>query len=275
MPARTIDKHLGVETATAQKAEMADAHCHLDLFKDMALVKTSIERGVLTIVTDGINLETSKAALALSDNAHIFPAVGMDPETAISLSDSELDAAIGAVEELARTNARRIVAIGEIGLDYVKAWEEKKIVKQKMVFGRMLDLALELNLPVSVHARSAIADVMEILDAKGMKKVQLHYFEGDSEKAKQAEESGYMISIPPAATTARKAAIKYANINSLMAESDSPVVGKTPKDVEIAIGMVAEIKGIPFDRAAEALTLNTKRFFNIHPGRGHAKMARG
>ncbi len=250
---------------TAQKVDLADAHCHLDLISDTKIIHDAIEAGVSTIITDGINIATNRKALKLADWKHIFPALGMDPETALAIKEHDLEKEISETEELIRANANNIVAIGEIGLDYMKAWEEKKIARQKTVFGRMLDLALELNLPVSVHSRNSMNDVIEILHKKGLKKVQLHYFEGDSDQAKKAVELGYMISIPPALTTKRKVVIKYTDISNLMAESDSPVVGKSPKEVDISVQMVANIKEIPFDRAAEALTLNTKRFFNIHP----------
>jgi TatD DNase family protein len=123
-------------------------------------------------------------------------------------------------------------------------------------------------LPASIHSRNALKQVLYTLKEKKVEKVHLHYFEGDVEEAKEAERLGYMISIPPLESGKRKRVIKAISLDNLMAESDSPVVGASPRDVQTSVKLVAETKGIEFETAAEALTMNTKKFFNTHSKSG-------
>jgi TatD DNase family protein len=250
--------------ATKQKTEMADAHCHLDMIKDSELISRSIANGVKTIITNGINFSSSRKAIELSDGRNIFAACGVDPETASRLSEEALEDEMAKTIELIKKNRKRIVAIGEIGLDYTKAKDQQMKAKQQTVFEAMLEIAKLLDLPVSVHSRESLAIVMMTLRKKDMMKVHLHFFEGNVAEAKEAERQGYMISIPPIESSKRRLIAKDISINSLMAESDSPAVGESPAWVEKSIRMIAEMKTMQFEKAAEALTLNTKRFFNIN-----------
>ncbi|MCW6160139.1 MAG: TatD family hydrolase [Candidatus Micrarchaeales archaeon] len=269
---KQISREIAQMQQERQKVETADAHCHLDLISNPTVLINAINFGVHTIITDGINVATSKRALEISEGRYIFPAIGIDPETAVALNGKALDNEISQLVELARQNRGKIIAIGEIGLDYMKAKTDTEKARQKKVFERMLDLAKELDVPVSVHSRESMDAVLEILEKKKMEKVQLHFFEGNVEQAKEAEKRGYMISIPPTESSKRKQVIKDVSIDRLMAESDCPVVGKTPIDVEFSIHMIADIKGIPFMKAAETLTNNTKRFFGIETAKlGHIR----
>ena len=243
---------------TEQLPELADAHSHLDLLKDGVLLKESIDRGVGTIITCGVDYQTSVKALALSDYSVIFPEVGLDPENAL-LDDNGIDR----VCELARKNPSRIVGIGEIGLDFKKAVSDVDKEKQLEAFRSMIKLGIELDKPLTVHSRNSMKEVLEILESSGAKMVQLHYFEGGIEDAKKAAELGYYISVPPLESGKRAAAIKSFPIELLMAETDTPVVGKAPYDVAVSVRIVANVKGIDYYKAAELLTANTKRFFRI------------
>ena len=246
---------------TEQLPEFADAHTHLDLLKDDVLLKESISRGVGTIITCGVDYQTSIKAMALSDYSVIFPEVGLDPENAL-LSGNDIDA----VCELARKNSARIVGIGEIGLDFKKAVSEEDREKQREAFKSMIELGRELDKPLTVHSRNSMKEVLRILESSGAKRVQLHYFEGDKDDARMAAELGYYISVPPLESGRRAAAIKDFPLGLLMAETDTPVVGKAPYYVEVSVQMVANVKGIDYYKAAEVLTANTKRFFRIHAG---------
>ena len=145
----------------------------------------------------------------------------------------------------------------------MKAATFEQKAAQQTVFERMLDLAKELDLPVSVHSRDSMDAVLMTLKKKEMRRVHLHFFEGNVFQAKEAESRGYMISIPPIDSAKRRLVAKDVSIEMLMAESDCPVVGESPALVEKSIRMIAEMKGMVFEKAAETLTLNTKKFFNI------------
>jgi TatD DNase family protein len=250
-----------------QLFEMADAHCHLDMV-DPPLIQEAIRHGVLTMITNGVNFATNRMALGISDGKNVFPALGIDPQNALEIPDGDLDKEIMRNIKLIKDNASRVVSIGEIGLDYMHAKDFRQVAKQKTVFERFIDLAMEMNIPVSVHSRNSFEDVIETLKGKGAQKVHLHFFEGNVQQAKEVERLGYMISIPPLESSKRSRIMKEVSIDNLMVESDSPVVGSSPKSVELSVRMIAEAKMISIERAAEALTLNTKRFFNILPKPG-------
>lgn len=254
MPTKQVMRE---EERKAQKQELADAHCHLDIFGDMAAVRDSIERGVLTIITDGVDTRSNMRALELADNVNIFPALGIDPEHVPGLQDRELEFNVA----LIRQNRMRIVAIGEIGLDYKLAKSEPERRAQRKVFDSMLALAKELDLPVSVHARDAMEDVLSALGKAGLKRVHLHFFSGTEKQAEEAAKLGYMISVPPVSSAGRRKAVAHIPLQQIMAETDCPIVGKSPLDVEASVRIVAEAKGMAYEEARKAIVENTKRFF--------------
>ncbi|MCL5430250.1 MAG: TatD family hydrolase [Candidatus Marsarchaeota archaeon] len=266
MPEKLAVKEMQKMELQSQKLEMADSHCHLDML-DTASIMDSISYGVLTMITNGINYYTNKKALEISDHKHVFPAIGIDPDTAIQISDEDLDDEINRNIELIKANSSRIVSIGEIGLDFKKASTFELVAKQRTVFERFVDVAIELGLPVSVHSRDAMDTVLEILKEKKTELVHLHFFEGNVQQAKEAERLGYMISIPPLESSKRMHVMKDVAIDHLLVESDAPAAGKTPKDVEKSIRMIAAAKRMGIDKVAETITQNTKSFFKIH-GRG-------
>lgn len=256
------------EKITTQKTEMVDTHCHLDLVSDRKLIDESILHGVRTIITDGVSTKTNISTLEIADNRHIFPALGIDPENAMLIGAKGLDSELAFNYNMIKENRNRIVAIGEIGLDYKKADTSKLVEQQKKVFIGFLQLAKELDLPVSVHSRESMDDILAILKENSMEKVHLHFFEGNVQQAKQAEREGYLISVPPIESSRRKQVIKFVSIDSLVVESDAPVVGASPKFVEVGIKTIAGIKGISFENAAGLLTTNAKKFFGIYSKTG-------
>lgn len=256
MPTRQILKE---QDRLVTKVELADAHCHLDIFEDMSAVRESIGRGVLTIITDGVDTRSNARSLEIADNENIFAALGIDPEHVPGLEDGELDFNA----DMIRRNRERIVAVGEIGLDFMLARTGRERDAQRAVFGRMLDLANELDLPVSVHAREAMDEVIATLRRKRVRRAHLHFFSGTERQAEQAAGLGYMVSIPPLQSASRRKAIAKVPLQLLMTETDCPIVGKTPYDVERAVRLIAETKGIGYGEAAGALAGNARRFFSI------------
>lgn len=240
------------------KLELADSHCHLNALENKNFSEF-ISYGVLTIITNGTDTKSNIETLNISDNKHIFAALGIDPSTALNISDEELIFNI----ELIKNNYKKIVSIGEIGLDFKITVNDNDKNKQKYVFEKMLDLANELNLPVSIHSRNAIDKVIEILKSKNIKKVHFHFFEGDLSHLEYIKQNNYLISIPPFSSTKRDKVIKEIPMQNIMVESDAPAAGNTPIDVEKAIAIISKIKQIEFEKTAEIITNNTKMFFNI------------
>ncbi len=240
------------------KTELADAHCHLDML-DHASIEESLDYGVSIMVANGGSTKSNLEVLKLADQEHIFAAIGIGPDVAASISEKELLFNV----ELAKANSGRIKAIGEVGLDFKIAKNAEEIERQKATFGRFIDLAIELDVPVCVHSRNAMEEVLEMLKERKAKRVQLHFFEGNEEQAKIVASRGYFISVPPQESSKRNRAIKEFPMSQMMAESDAPAAGSTPRDVEKSVMIIAKAKGIDYQKAAEEIVSNTRRFFKI------------
>ena len=241
------------------RVELADAHSHIDLITDPAAIKDAIEYGVKTIITDGVDTRSNMECLRMSDNVNIFAAIGIDPEHCMAMKDDEIEFNVSLIKE----NSKKIVAVGEIGLDYKLATTTEAKEKQKQIFDIMLDTALDMDLPVSVHSRESFDDVLGMVHDKGMKKVHFHFFDGDEAQAKEVAEAGYYISVPPYKSQKRAKALAVMPPSQIMGETDSPIVGSSPKSVENSVMFVAGIKKMDYANAAKLTVENTKAFFNI------------
>ena len=252
MATREILKHdLQVKTVT----ELADAHCHLDLLS-ASQIGEAINASVKTLITNGVDIKSDMAAMRIADGRNVFAMLGIDPEHAVLIRPDELEGALGLIRG---SFGPGVVGIGEIGLD----GKVGNMEWQKVVFRRLLDIALELRVPVSIHSREALDEVLAILEEKAVKKAHIHFFEGSIEQAKRVERMGYMISIPPLESARRRKVIKEVSIDNIMVESDAPAAAKSPADVKKAVEMIAEEKRITFEQAAHAVVANTKRYFGI------------
>lgn len=234
-----------------------DAHCHLDMLS-RDTIGDAVRSNVLAMVTNGTSFAANMENMKLVDERNVFVNLGIDPEFAKAIKDDELEFMLRFIAD----NRDRIVGIGEIGLD--KTGDDDNYGRQKLVFGRMLDLSVELNKPVSIHSRNAIGDVLEMLSQRNNVKAHIHFFEGGPEHARTIEKMGYMVSVPPVENARRRKAIREIPIDNIMVESDAPAAAKSPKEVITALRIVAETKGISIERAAEAVASNTKRFFMLN-----------
>ena len=182
-----------------------DTHAHYDAEQfdaDREAVLSALPgRGVSLVVNPGCDLPSSRAAAALSERyPFLYAAVGYHPENCAPYTDEDL-------EKLRALAARpKVVAIGEIGLDYY--WEENPPRKfQQMVFRRQMALAEELNLPVIVHDREAHGDSLAIVKEFPKVRGVFHCYSGSAEMARQLVDLGWMISFTGVLTykNARKA----------------------------------------------------------------------
>ena len=163
--------------------ELIDSHAHLDgeKFADdrAAVVERALAAGVVKIITMGDSLESSARSVALTEEFDpVYAAVGIHPEEAQPMTTATDDRlAAWAAQE-------KVVAIGEIGLDYYWEKDEEKRALQRAIFVRQLDLARQLRLPVCIHDREAHGDMMKILktEGRGLRGV-LHCYSGSWEMA--------------------------------------------------------------------------------------------
>ena len=250
-----------------------DTHAHYDAEQfdaDRDEVLSGLPgRGVSLVVNPGCDIPSSRVAVELAERyPHVYAAVGIHPSDCDDFTEADIEA----LRQMA--GHEKVVAIGEIGLDYY--WEENPPREfQQQVFRAQLALAQELNLPVIVHDREAHADSLAIVkEFPGVKGV-FHCYSGSAELAKELTKLGWMISFTGVLTykNARKA-VEVAQaipIEHLMIETDSPYMAPVPhrgkrNDSGYVLHIcekLAEIKGITTEECARITLENGKRFFRI------------
>lgn len=241
---------------------IVDTHSHLnfkayDADRDEVIKRTQDE-GVVCIDV-GTKYETSKRAVELAEqNENIYAAIGLHPIYIDEKFDAER------YRELAES--KKVVAIGEIGLD-----KKYPNANQKEIFIKQLDLAEELNLPVIIHCRMAFADLYEILSTRKLKGV-IHCFTGSLEEAQKYVELGYCLGINGIIYKMDlNEVVKQCPLDRILTETDCPYL--TPKEegdkrnepifVKHIIQKIADIKGTSFDEVAKVIADNAGKLFRI------------
>ena len=250
-----------------------DTHAHYDdeaFDADReALLASMPKNGVGLIVDPGCDLDTSRRAVEIAEQyPHVYAAVGYHPENCSPYVPEELDI----LRELARHP--KVVAIGEIGLDYY--WKENPPKEfQEQVFRRQIDLALELDLPVIVHDREAHHDCLEVVRAHPKARGVYHCYSGSLEDAKVLVSLGWMISFTGTITykNARKAleVIEWLPMDRIMIETDSPYLTPEPfrgkrndsTKLKYIAETVAGVKGVGVEELAEITSENARRLFGL------------
>lgn len=252
---------------------LIDTHTHLcdpSFDADLGEVLARARRaGVGAIVTVSESLDDARENLDLTaaEPDLVHAAAGLFP-TRLDLAEAE--ELIGFI----RANAGRWVAIGEVGLDRWKVRAESELELQREIFGRFVDLALELDLPLNVHSRSAGRQTIELLLDRDARKVQLHAFDGRAARAEPAVEAGFYFSVPPSIVRSKQKQklVRRLPLSCLMLETDSPVLGpepgerNEPANVAISVRAIAEIKGIGEDEVVEATTRNALALYGPRLG---------
>lgn len=251
-----------------------DSHAHLDdrkFDKDRhEMLMRARECGVSNIVNVGYDIPSSRRSVSLTEKYEfIYAVVGIHPHDAKA-------AGVNFLEDL-RVLARgpKVVAIGEMGLDYYRDLSPREI--QQSVFRQQIGLAKELGKPIVVHDRDAHGDVMKILkeEKAGTIGGVLHCFSGSLEMAGECLKMGFYISIAGPVTFGnanklREVAVKIP-LDRLLIETDAPYLtpephrGKRNESAYVAcVGKrIAELRGITVQELAEATTANAKRLFGI------------
>ena len=250
-----------------------DTHAHYDAHQfdaDRHEVLAALpQRGVSLAVNPGCDIASSRTAVALAEQyPFLYAAVGYHPEECAPYEAAHLDI----LRELAKHP--KVVAIGEIGLDYY--WEENPPKElQQQVFRAQMQLAQELDLPVIVHDREAHADSLTIVKEFPNVRGVFHCYSGSVELAQELAKLGWMISFTGVLTykNARKA-VEVAEaipLERLMIETDSPYMAPVPhrgkrNDSGYVLHIcekLAEIKGISTEECARITLENGRRFFRI------------
>jgi TatD DNase family protein len=254
---------------------MIDTHCHLDFphfdeDRDEVLER-AVKADVTAIINPGTDLESSRRALALTErHDSVYAAVGVHPHDASTLNDQ-------ALSELRQLAAHpKVVAVGEIGLDYYRDLSPR--AAQRAAFEVQLALAADLDLPVIIHQRESAADVMAALQgwaANGHPGCVLHAFSGDQAVADQAISLGFFLGIggPLTFRNARRLPeiVPHLPLSCLVIETDAPYLaphpyrGKRnePAYVTLVAERLAKLRGLLSDELSRQVTDNSRRLFRL------------
>jgi len=242
---------------------LIDTHAHLNFsaFKNDfdKVIKRSLAEDIW-MINVGSEYETSKKAVEIAEKYNgIFAAIGLHP---IHVEDEEFD------KEKYKwlANSDKVVAIGEIGLDYYKDYAVFK-EKQKKVFLEQLELAEELNLPVIFHCRKAHDDLLEILKNHQFSGV-VHCFTGTWRQAKKYLDMGFYLGINGIMYKFDlKEVIGKIPLSRLLLETDCPFLGREKRNEPLFIKYIAQdiakIKNIDFQKVVQTTFQNAKKLFKV------------
>lgn len=269
---------------------MIDVHCHLNFHafeKDCdEVIKKAFADGVTRIINVGTKIDSSQKAVQLAkEHENLYAIVGIHPHHADKIENGWEKQ----LEKLAK-NAKKVVAIGEIGMDYY-SYKLNDVVDpklQKEVFIKQIELAYKLKLPLQIHNRHAGKDIIDILlnhksyllNPSGM----FHCMSGDIDLLKKVLDLGFYIGfdgnitykgIARGETTELKDLVKYTPLNKIVTETDSPFLTPEPKrgsrnipPYVILVGRkIAEIKGISFAKVEDQTIKNANYLFKLNAKR--------
>lgn len=260
---------------------MIDTHCHLSMVLDEEgkidynqineILKQMETNGVTYAITIGSNMEDSKLSVEIANKYdNIYCAVGVHPEEVETFDADKLEDLIKI-----NLNSGKLVAIGEIGLDYY--WRKDNKETQIEIFKRQIELAKKYNLPIVVHCRDAYGDVLEILKeyAPFDKGGVIHCYSGSIEWAKEVIKLGFLISFTgvvtyPNANNIQDVA-KWVDLDKFMVETDSPFLtpvpfrGKqnNPSYVKCTLEYIAKLKNKEIQEIDKNTTNNAIKLFNL------------
>lgn len=257
--------------------QIFDSHSHYNdqqFDHDREIVLQKIQKaGVQKLICAGYSLESSKQAINIAnEHEYIYATAGISPND-IPQQEEELWKTLPQIKQLAQN--KKVIAIGEIGLDYY--WNKENKQLQQLAFKEQIKIANECNLPIVIHTREAIADTIDIL--KNQITVQnkgvFHCCPPNIELIHQALKLGFYISFagPITFKNAKNSieAIKTVPLEKMLIETDSPYLAPEPKrgtrndssNLIYMIKKISEIKNISEEQIAQTTYKNTKKIFNI------------
>ncbi len=272
---------------------LVDTHAHLDFGEygedQSAVIKRAIDAGVKKIINVGCEADHFKPSLELAAAFDgVYAAIGYHPHEAVGMISTDQRVieknVASAVQSLAKyVPSKRLVAIGEIGLDYYRlapaGHQDHISIKniQALLFKAQCQLAIDSGLPVIIHCREAYEDVLTILDSYSGQKLRgvIHCFEGSWKTAQMFLSHGFKISFTGNITYERESetieAAKLIPAESLMVETDCPYLTPVPLRgqrnepayVEYVCRRLAELRGVTFEEMAEQTTTNAVNFFKL------------
>ena len=247
-----------------------DTHCHIDSsVSGDVYIKNAYSANVKGLIFSFCNQDCYQAGIEFLDKyPDVFVSLGFHPEDADNITDKDLQC----LDEVL-VSSSRIVAIGEIGLDYY--WRKDNKEKQRDLFQKQLDLAVKHQIPVVIHCRDAIQELYDILSQyKGKVKGVIHCFSGSYEMARAFIELGFVLGIGGVLTFKNSKlyqVVEKLPLSSIVLETDSPYLTPEPhrgemnesKYIPLVAEKIAQIKGISLSEVEKITTDNAKRVFDL------------
>lgn len=251
-----------------------DSHAHYD---DEAfgedrdnLLNRMKENGITHIVNVGASMESTKSSIALAEKYDfIYAAAGVHPSDTEELTEEKYRELCRLIEN------KRVVAVGEIGLDYY--WDEPEREIQKKWFVRQLHTAMERDKPVIIHSRDAAADTLDIMKAENVWDTGgvIHCFSYSVEMAREYLNKGYYIGIGGVLTFHNAKKLKevaeYTPLSQIVLETDCPYLAPVPNrgkrnsslNLPYVIDALAQIKGIDKAKVEQVTYENARKLYRI------------
>jgi len=259
--------------------DLVDVHSHLthEQFKDdfPQVIERAKKAGIKSILLSGINPPTNREILNLAKQYDILKASpGIYPIDALGLGPDEsgLKAHEGPIDidnefEFFNQNKDDIIAIGEVGLDYKFAEEQKE--KQKSNFQKIINLTEKIGKPIVIHSRNAEADCIDMLESSSIKHVILHSFSGNKKLIKKAADLGYNFSVPTSIARAQhfQMLVEMTSLRQILTETDAPWLSPYPDKrnepafITESIKKMSEIKQLTGEETANTIFTNYQRIF--------------
>ena len=247
-----------------------DSHCHLskdDYDNIDNVIDDANNNNVKYLIVSGYDRKSIKEVLDLANRyPNIFLTLGYHPSEANVYSDDDLKE----LKELIINN-KKVIGIGEIGLDY--HWDKDNKDKQKELFLKQIKIAKELKLPIVIHSRDAFQDTYDILKSQNHYGV-IHCFSGNKENAKMYLDLGFYLGIGGVLTFKNsnlKETIKNIPTEKILLETDSPYLAPTPhrgernepKYIPLIAKELSNLVGIPVEEIEKQIEKNTLKIYNI------------
>lgn len=248
---------------------LVDTHAHLDFEdydKDLDKVLAKCKSvGIEVIVSNGTNQKSNEKTLLLSKKySMIKPALGLYPSEALELTDKEIEKNL----DFIRKNKDKIIAIGEVGIDFFHIKEAKEQARECEIFRKVIKLANELAKPLIVHSRKAEGEVLDLLKEAKVP-VILHFYCGNSTQVEEGIRRGYYFSIPTAVVVSKtlKKLAKRVPLDKLFTETDAPYLcpeqGKRNDStyIKLSLDKIAEVKGVSSKQLEAQIWNNFEKVF--------------
>lgn len=249
-----------------------DTHCHIfdSKFDEIReeVIQEALDMNVKKMIVVGYDYESSLKAIELANKYDfLYASIGLHPSEVLKENDKDLKWIYDLLKK-----SDKIVAIGEIGLDYY--WDKSFIEEQKIYFKKQIEIAKETNLPIIVHTRDSIQDTFDILKNENVKGV-LHCFSSSLEMAREFVKRGYYIGIGGVVTFKNSIEIKRIaediNLDFILSETDCPYLAPVPFRGKInhpgytkyVVEKIAELRNMNLVEVEEALENNAYKLFNI------------